>query len=187
MKIFLLSFALFTLCNISLNAQENKKSNAKSFTFFNRAEFSYTFGLNETLPNEKINAFHIKTVLGFTLPKVGLGLGLENASFRSANGGSGANFNTIAFSANAHVLAKDIKDEGINFFLKGGIGYAPKIFRSYNKGLTYEGATGLIITTKKGSKYFLQGIYHHQDIDDFFLSTGKLQVQSFGIGIGTWL
>lgn len=187
MKIFLLSFALITLCNVSIKAQENKKSNAKSFTFFNRAEISYTFGLNETIPGDKINAFHIKTVLGFTLPKVGLGLGLENASFKTANRSSGANFNTIAFSANAHVLAKDIKDDGINFFLKGGIGYAPKIFRSYNKGLTYEGATGFIITTKKRSKYFLQGIYHHQNIDDFFLSTGKLQVQSFGVGVGTWL
>lgn len=187
MKLFLLSLAICTLSVTFLKAQENNKSNLKSLSFFNRSEISYTLGLNETLPGEKINALHIKTILGFTLPKVGLGLGLENATFRSSNGASGANFNTIAFSVNAHVLAKDIKDEGINFFLKGGIGYAPKIFRTYNKGLTYEGAAGLIITTKRGSRYFLQGIYHHQDIDDFFLSSGKLKVQSVGVGIGTWL
>jgi hypothetical protein len=187
MKHFLISLTFFIVAITSVTAQETKKKDSKAFKFFNRAEISYTFGLNETLPNEKINAFHIKTVLGFTLPKVGLGFGLENATFRSANGGSGANFNTIAFSANAHVLAKDIKDEGINFFLKGGIGYAPKIFRNFNKGLTYEGAAGLIITNKRGSKYFLQGIYHHQNIDDFFLSTGKFEVKSFGVGIGTWL
>lgn len=186
MKAIFLFLLIITVSLHSIHAQETKKKNTK-LRFFNRTELSYTFGLNEAINAEKINALHVKTVLGFALPKVGLGLGLSNSTYRSAQGNAGANFNTINFSANAHLLAKDIQDDGLNFFLKGAVGYAPKIFTAYNKGLTFEGAAGFLITTKKGSKYFLNGIYHHQNIDDFFLSTtGKLQIKSFGVGIGTW-
>lgn len=186
MKSIVFTFLLIAFSS-SIVLSQDKKTNTAKPRFFNRTELSYTFGLNETLNNEKTNALHVKTVLGFALPKVGLGFGLANSTFRSAQGSSGANFNTISFSANGHVLAKDIQDDGLNFFLKGAIGYAPKIFAGYNKGLTYEGGAGFLITNKKGSKYFLNGIYHHQNIDDFFLSTtGRIQVKSFGVGVGTW-
>jgi hypothetical protein len=154
--------------------------------FFNRSELSYTFGLNETFPGDKTNALHVKTIIGFALPKVGFGLGLESGSYKSANSYAGANFNTLAFSGNLHVLAKPITERGVNFFLKGGAGYAVKIFNGYNKGLTYEGAAGLMITTKSGSRYFLQGIYHYQEINDFNIQSTRPIIKSFGAGIGTW-
>lgn len=186
MKYILFTFILAVFSTNIVLSQNKKPTKAKP-RFFNRTELSYTFGLNESINNEKINALHVKTVLGFALPKVGLGFGLANSTFRSAQGGGGANFNTISFSANGHILAKDIQDDGLNFFLKGAIGYAPRIFAAYNKGVTYEGAVGFLITTKRGSKYFLNGIYHHQNIDDFFLSSaGRIQVKSVGVGIGTW-
>ncbi|TKB96699.1 hypothetical protein [Pedobacter cryophilus] len=185
MKSLISTIYLLIACSLISYAQENQKTPTK-LRFFNRTELSYTFGINEPFLGDKPNALHVKSVFGFTLPKVGFGLGLENASFKSTNTNGGANFNTIAFTGNIHFLAKPIEEDGINFFIKGGAGYAPRIFRGYDKGFTYEAATGLIITTKKGSRYFLQGIYHYQEVNDFILSNGKLQIKSVGAGVGTW-
>ncbi len=178
---FLLVISSFT---VVLAQADRKKPN--HFKLFNQTSLSYTFGLNETFPGDKSNATHVKTVVGFASSQAGFGIGLETASFRSDNSSQGASFNTLAFTGNLHVLAKPITDDGINFFLKGGAGYAPKIFRSYDKGFTYEAATGAMITTKRGSRYFLQGIYHYQEINNFILSSGKISVKSIGVGIGTW-
>ncbi|MEO5911100.1 MAG: hypothetical protein ABIP95_09450 [Pelobium sp.] len=185
MKTFL-AFIFLSLIGATLTFAQQTSTAKSSFSLFNRTSLSYTFGLNETFNNDKTNALHVKTVIGFAQPKVGFGLGLETGNFRSANSSNGFNFNTIAFSGNLHVLAKPITDEGINFFAKGGVGYAVKIFNGYNKGFTYEAATGLILTIKKRSRYFLEGIYHYQEIDDFQVNNGKLKVKSIGIGIGTW-
>lgn len=180
------AFSLLFLFGTTLTFAQEASAKKTNFRVFNRSSLSYTFGLNETFPNDKTNALHVKTVIGFALPQVGFGIGLETGNYKSANSSNGFNFNTIAFSGNLHVLAKPIADEGINFFVKGGAGYAVKIFNGYNKGFTYEGATGFMITTKKRSRYFLEGIYHYQEIDDFQLQNGKLKVKSVGIGIGTW-
>ncbi len=177
-------FVFFTAYGL-IFAQEIKKSN-HNLRFFNRSEVSYTFGLNETFPNNKTNALHVKTVLGFALPKVGFGVGLESGSFKSTSNSSGISFNTLALSGNLHLLAKPITDTGLNLFLKGGLGYAVKVFNGYDKGLTYEGAAGFMITTKNKSRYYMEGIYHYQEIDGFYLASGKPIVKSFGIGIGTW-
>lgn len=185
MKALACTLYLIITCSLISYAQETQKTPTK-FKFFNRTELSYTFGLNETFPSDKPNALHVKSVFGFTLRKVGFGIGLENASFKSTNTNGGANFNTISFTGNIHFLAKPIENNGVNFFIKGGAGYAPRIFGGYDKGLTYEAATGLIITTKKGSRYFFQGIYHYQKVDDFILSNGTVDIKSVGAGIGTW-
>ncbi|MBC7653585.1 MAG: hypothetical protein H7098_03815, partial [Oligoflexus sp.] len=115
------------------------------------------------------------------------GIGLENATFRNPNSSSGASFNTLSFSGNLHQLVKPIQDEDLNFFVKGGAGYAVRIFRGYNKGLNYELSTGVIFTTKRKSKIFLQAIYNYQQIDGFLLTTINPKIQSFGLGIGTWV
>ena len=65
-------------------------------------------------------------------------------------------------------------------------GFIHIVFNGYNKGLTYEGAAGLMMTTKNHSRYYLQGIYHYQEINDFFLQSGRPTIKSFGAGIGTW-
>jgi hypothetical protein len=182
MKINLLLIAIFcssVLCSIA----QDKKPDPSKPVLFNRSELSYTFGIDEALPNTTINALHVKTTFGFTLPQIGLGLGIETASFRGDNN---ANFNTLAFSGNLHLLAKPNYYEGTNYFLKGAVGYGVRIFNNYDKGLNYEAASGVIITTRKRSRYFAQAIYHHQNIDDFLLTNGKIQIKTFGIGIGTW-
>ena len=185
MKALASTLYLIIACSLISYAQETQKKPVK-FKFFNRTELSYTFGLNEAFAGDKPNVLHVKSVFGFTLPKVGFGLGLENASFKSTNTNGGANFNTIALTGNIHFLLKPIEDDGLNFFVKGGAGYAPRIFRGYDKGFTYEAATGLIMTTKRGSRYFFQGIYHYQEVNDFLLSNGKIEIKSVGAGVGTW-
>ncbi len=184
MKYFSILFFLLLVSKLNF-AQEDTKSKIKP-RLFNTSSISYTFGLNETFVGNKINALHIKTVVGLALPKVGFGIGLENGSFRSSTGSGGSNFNTLAFSGNLHLLAKPIETDELNFFIKGGLGYAVGIARSYDRGLTYEGAVGGILTTKKGSRYFLQGLYNYQSFDNFSLAAGKIYVQSVGLGIGTW-
>ena len=185
MKSSISTLYLIIACSLISYAQENQKT-ATKFKFFNRTELIYTFGINETFTGDKPNALHVKSVFGFTLPQIGFGLGLENASYKSSNTNGGANFNTIALSGNIHFLAKAIEEGGVNFFIKGGAGYAPRIFRGYDKGFTYEAATGLILTTKKGSRYFFQGIYHYQEVTDFIISNDKLRIKSVGAGVGTW-
>jgi hypothetical protein len=182
MKTNLIVIAILCSSILSVIAQDKKQESIKP-TFFNRSEISYTFGIDEAIPNTTINALHIKTTFGFTLPHVGIGLGIETATFR---GNNNANFNTLAFSGNLHLMAKPNSFEGTNYFLKGAAGYGVRIFNNYDRGLNYEAATGVIITTRKRSRYFAQAIYHHQNIDDFILSTGKIKIRTFGIGVGTW-
>jgi hypothetical protein len=181
-----ITLVTFFLLITTLSFAQQKNAEApKKFKFFNRTGLSYTFGLNETFPNQKINALHIKTVVGLAMPLVGFGIGLENGSFKSSTG-SGANFNTLAFTGNLHVLAKPIETKELNYFVKGAAGYAVSISRYYDKGLTYEGAVGGILTTKKGGRYFLQAIYNYQSFDNFSNASGKIYVQSVGLGVGTW-
>ena len=174
-------FLLFIGSN--LMAQSNKKD-AKNFRFFNRTELFYTFGLNDTYPGDKINALHIKTILGTANEKIGFGFGIENSSFRSANGFNSSSFNTIAFSGNVHYLVKPISNDGINFFVKGSLGYAPRIFYGYDRGLNMEAAAGLMMTNKRKRKYFLEGLYNYQQFDQF--NSYKPEVRSIGLGIGSW-
>jgi hypothetical protein len=182
MKINLLAVIPLIFLNVSVIAQTKKPSSGKP-TIFNRTEFSYTFGIEDALPNTSIDALHLKTVVGFTLPHVGFGIGLENGSFRGENN---ARFNTLAFSGNLHLLAKPNYYEGTNYFIKGAIGYGLGVFNNYDKGLNYETATGVMITTKKRKRYFIQAIYHQQNIDDFLLANEKVKIKTLGIGLGTW-
>lgn len=187
-----MKFTLYLVFALSLSsfaalAQNNFKSNANSskLRFFNRSELSYSFGLKPTFNGQTTNAFHIKTVFGFAYPQYGFGIGIENGSYKSANGNGGANFNTIAFTGNFHVLAKPLQYDGANLFLKGGVGYAPRFF-GYAKGLTYDGGAGVLISTKKGSKYYLEALYDYQELSDYILNNSKLEIKTLGIGIGTW-
>ncbi|MBD3750194.1 MAG: hypothetical protein IE931_11930 [Sphingobacteriales bacterium] len=183
---FYLLFAL-SLSSYSTLAQDNFKStkNGEKPRFFNRSELSYSFGLNPTFNGQSTNAFRIKTVFGFAYPQYGFGIGIENGSFKSANGSGGANFNTIAFTGNIHVLAKPFEYDGLNLFIKGGVGYAPKFF-GYAKGFTYDGGAGVIIHTKKGRKYYIEALYDYQELSDYILNNSKLEIKTLGIGIGTW-
>ncbi|MFC5284062.1 hypothetical protein [Pedobacter alpinus] len=178
---------LFIL-SISITASfgQSLTKTKSDFKLFNRTSIGYTFGLNETFADKKVNALHIKTVIGFTLPQVGFGIGLETGTFNTVGAGSNSRFNTIAFTGNLHLMAKPNTDESLNYFVKGGAGYAPRIFNSYDKGFTYEAATGVIITTKKNNKYFIETKYHYQEFSRFNINTGKLEVKSLGLGIGTW-
>ncbi len=184
MKFSVLSFlVLFITTNIF--AQSIKPANNK-FQTFTRTSISYVFGINETSLQEKTNSLHVKLVIGLSNPKVGFGIGLENASFRAAGGNKGASFEALSFNGNAHFLAKPIYTDELNYFIKGAAGYAPKIFSGYNKGFNYEAATGVLLTTKRKSKYFLQAIYHYQEIDGFVIAAGKPKIKALGLGIGAW-
>jgi hypothetical protein len=180
--IILLSFFIFS----NIFAQEKEKVKT-DFKFYNWSSISYTFGLNDAINGEKINSLHLKTVFGLANPRTGFGFGLENATFRNPNSSSGASFNVLGLSGNIHQLLKPIQDDDLNFFIKGGAGYAVRIFDGYDKGLNYEAAIGAILTTRKKSKYFLQAIYNYQEIDGFVLTNGKPKIISFGLGIGTWV
>lgn len=180
-KFILFLFTLFIGTKIIL-AQAPKKE-AKDFRFFNRSELFYSFGIEDTYPGDKTNALHIKTVLGVANQKIGFGFGIENGSYRTANGTYGASFNTLAFSGNMHYLLKPMVDDGTNFFIKGGIGYAVAIFNGYDKGLNIEASSGIIITNKRKRKYFLEGIYFSQQFDNY---NNKPKVKSIGLGIGSW-
>jgi len=181
---FAIILSLFLFSNSFAQEKEKLKTD---FKFYNWSSISYTFGLNDAVLGEKINSLHLKTVFGLGTPKTGFGIGLENATFRNPNSSNGASFNTLSFSGNLHQLLKPINDDDLNFFIKGGAGYAVRIFDGYDKGLNYEASIGAILTTKKKSKYFLQAIYNYQEIDGFVLTSGKPKIVSFGLGIGTWV
>lgn len=180
--IFLLNFIFF----YSSTYGQGGFRETKEFRFFNRTELSYTFGLNETFLTNKLNSFQIKTVFGKQNENIGAGIGIATGSFRNAGGKGGGNFNTISFTGNLHYVFNGFSEQNNNFFIKGGIGYAPRIFAGYDKGLTYDGALGYIIRTKKGGRYFVEAIYHHQDFENFRALNTIAKVESVGIGIGTW-
>jgi hypothetical protein len=181
----ILYLALFVFISHDFALAQIGKKGSKKPQFFNRTELYYTFGINETYPGQQSNSMHIKTVLGFSTPKIGFGFGIENGSYRAANGTYGASFNTIAFSGNMHYLAKPVIDDGTNFFIKGGLGYAVAIFNGYDKGLNIDAATGIILTNKRKRKYFLEGVYSSQEFDNYH-NTHKIKVNSIGFGIGSW-
>ena len=185
MKRILLALIIINYSFTNSFAQENKIKSS-NFKLFNRTSIGYTFGLNDVFENKKANALHIKTVIGFALPKVGFGIGLETTTFNTVGSGNNSRFNTLAFTGNLHALAKPISDESLNFFVKGGVGYSPRVFNTYDKGLTYEGATGVIITSKKKNRYFFEAKYHYQALNTIATSTGNLEVKSIGLGVGTW-
>lgn len=179
--IFLLSFLFLST---STYAQGGFKE-TKEFRFFNRTELSYTFGLNESFLNDKFNSFQIKTVFGKQNERIGAGIGIATGNFRNSSG-NGGNFNSISFTGNVHYVFNNFSEPNNNIFIKGGIGYSPRIFAGNVKGLTYDGALGYIIRTKKGARYFVEAIYHHQDFEDFSTLNNTVKVESVGIGIGTW-
>ena len=180
-KFICILFIMFNGAQVIL-VQAQKKE-VKDFRFFNRSELFYSFGFEDTYPGDKTNALHIKTVLGVANQKIGFGFGIENGSYRTANGSYGASFNTLSFSGNMHYLVKPMVDEGTNYFIKGGLGYAVAIFNGYDKGLNTEAATGIILTNKRKRKYFLEGVYFTQQFDNY---TNKPKVKSIGLGIGSW-
>lgn len=182
----LLTFLFILSTTTTASFAQSLTKTKSDFKLFNRSSIGYSFGLNETFANKKVNAFQIKTVVGLTLPHVGFGIGLETVTYSSVGAGVNSRFNTLGFTGNLHLMAKPYTDESLNYFIKGGAGYAPRIFNSYDKGFTYEAATGVIITTKKSNKYFIETKYHYQEFDRFNINTGKLEVKSFGLGVGTW-
>lgn len=187
MKYFFCAFCLFffIVSNVSVLKAQTFKS-ANKFKFFNRTELNYGFGINETFANEKLNAFQIKTVFGKQNDHVGAGLGISSGNYKSTRSGGGGQFSTIAFSANFHYLIYDFYENRDNVFLKASVGYAPKIFRGYDKGLTYDAAIGYLIHTKKGGKYFVNIVYHYQEFENFIGFANTINSNTIGLGIGTW-
>nr|WP_294894561.1 hypothetical protein [uncultured Pedobacter sp.] len=184
MKQIISCLALLILSFTQIQAQENPIENNK-FKGFTRAEVSYLFGIKDAFNRQNINSLHIKLVAGTANQYTGFGVGFENASYKQA-GGSGLSFQTINFSGNVHLLAKPISTDEVNFFLKAAAGYAPRIFRTYNKGANYEFGPGILFTTKRKAKYFLQAMYQFQDIENFYSSNGRLKIKGIGLGVGTW-
>lgn len=187
MKILMrpLSFITLILLISSVSFAQEAPKAEKKFSFFNRTGLSYTFGMNETFPNNKVNALHIKTVVGLSTPYTGFGIGLENGSYRTTDG-SGSAFSTFVLSGNLHATLKPISTDELNFFVKGAAGYAVALSRNNDRGFTYEGAFGGILTTRKARKYFIQALYNYQTFDNFSSSAGKVYVRSIGLGVGTW-
>lgn len=185
MKQIISCLAFLILSFTQIQAQENPVENNK-FKGFTRAEASYLFGITDAYNKRNINSLHIKLVIGTANQFTGFGIGLENATYREA-GGSGLTFQTFNLSGNAHVLAKPISTDDLNFFLKAAAGYAPRIFRSYSKGPNYEIAPGILFTTKKKAKIYVQGMYQFQKIESFSFTTGSPKFTAIGLGIGTWL
>ncbi|HEX7366551.1 MAG TPA: hypothetical protein VF273_05605 [Pelobium sp.] len=185
MKLVLLS-AVFSLVMLtSVRAQQSDSRSAK-FKSFTRAEISYLFGIRDAVNDKNLNSLHIKITIGLQNEFIGFGVGIENASYREA-GGNGLTFQTFNLSGNAHVFAKPISTDELNFFLKAAAGYAPRIFRTYSKGPNYEIAPGILFTTKKKSKIYVEAMYQVQKIDSFSLTTGTPRFTAIGLGIGTWL
>lgn len=169
----------------TISQAQKKTSVDNKFTMFSRAEINYLLGINDAYNMQKINSFHVKLVIGTANKFTGFGLGLENASYRAA-GGKGIRFTTLNLSANAHLLAKSIQTDELNYFIKGAVGYAPKIFREYNKGFNYEVSPGVLLTTKRKSKYFLQAMYQFQEIAGFSNNNSHTKIKAVGLGLGTW-
>lgn len=184
MKQFLLGFIFLLFSSPALTAQD-KASIDNKFRRFSRINLNYIFGINESTLNQKTNSLHAKLVIGTANSKTGFGIGIENASYR-ASGGSGSSFEVLSFSGNVHFLIKPIQTDELNYFVKGAAGYAPRIFRGYNKGLNYEAASGVLLTTKRKSKYFLQAIYQYQQFDGFLINGGKPKIKGVGLGVGIW-
>lgn len=173
------------LFTIKHSSAKTLKSNGK-FNFFNRTELNYGFGINQIFVNERVNVFQIKTIFGKQNKRLGTGVGIATGTYRKPSSGGGAQFNTISFSANFHSLLFRIYEDGNNFFIKGSIGYAPKIFNGYDKGVNYDGALGYLITTRKGGRFFGSLIYHHQDFENFRGNSNTIKTSAVGLGIGTW-
>ncbi|HET8827927.1 MAG TPA: hypothetical protein VFM79_01235 [Pelobium sp.] len=184
MKQFLFGFS-FLLLSVSAITLQAQTAVSNDFRFFSQANLNYVFGINESTLNQKTNALLIKLVVGLANSRTGFGIGLENGSYRPS-GGSGSSFETLNFSGNVHFLAKPITTDEVNYFVKGAAGYAPRLFRTYNKGFNYEIATGVLLTSKKKSKYFLQAIYHYQEFDSFLITGRKPKIKGVGLGVGTW-
>lgn len=164
---------------------QKPSSASNKFRTFSRPEVNYVFGINDDFNDQKINSLHVKLVIGLANAITGFGLGLENATYKAASG-SGASFQTLNFSGNAHILAKPIVSDELNYFVKIAVGYAPKILREYNKGFNYQVCPGVLFTTKKGGKFFVQAVYNYQEVAGFGLSNEKPQIKGVGLGIGTW-
>ncbi len=184
MKQFLFAFAFLFLSVTVLKAQDKSSVN-KKFELFSQASLNYGFGINESTLDQKTNSLHVKLVIGLANPKTGFGIGLENVTYRPS-GSSGSRFETFNFSGNVHFLTKPITTDQLNYFVNGAVGYAPRIFRGYNKGFNYETGVGIMMTTKRKSKYFLQALYHYQEFDGFSLGGVKPKIKTVGLGIGTW-
>ncbi len=180
-------FFLFTFffLGTELRAQQTDRPSNK-FRLFNRTELNYSFGINEPFPNERINVFKIKTTIGTQNEHIGAGIGLSTASYRSTKSGGGSNFNTISFTGNVHYLIYKFSDDRDNIFIKAGAGYSPRFFNSYDRGFIYDVATGYVIKTRKGSRYFISALYQRQEFDKFKLQDGNVEAKSVGLGIGTW-
>lgn len=184
MKFLSFLIALFSLV-INYSFAQSLKSSSK-FKFFNRTELNYAFGINETFANEKLNVFQIKTIFGKQNNRLGTGIGIATGTYRTMSSGGGAQFNTISFSANFHAVVAELSEAGNNIFVKGSIGYAPKIFNGYDKGLNYDGGLGYLLRTRKGGRFFGSIIYHHQDFENFRGSSNTINTNAVGLGIGTW-
>lgn len=180
-----LSTLVFLCFGLVTTFAQQPSSASNKFRTFSRPEASYVFGINNSFNNQKINSLHIKLVIGVANAITGLGIGVENTSF-NATGNGGSNFQTLNFSGNAHILAKPISTKELNYFIKAAAGYAPKIFGAYNKGFNYQVTPGVLLTTKKGAKYFLQAVYNYQELAGLNVSGEKPNVKGVGLGIGTW-
>jgi hypothetical protein len=178
-------FSVIFLISVFAKAHGQQDLPKNKFKLFSRAEISYLFGINDVYDAQKVNSLHVKFVIGSANQITGFGIGLENSSYRAANG-DGLSFETLNFSANAHILAKPVTTTEINYFIKAAAGYAPRIFRNYSRGFNYEVSPGILFTTKRKSKYFLQAIYQYQEIENFFLADGQPKIKAIGLGIGTW-
>lgn len=182
---FLSFLAVFIFITVNYTLAQSLKPKSK-YSFFNRTELNYALGVNETFARERVNVFQIKTIFGKQNNRLGAGLGIGTGTYRAHSSGGGAQFNTISFSANFHSLLFRIYEDGNNFFVKGSIGYAPKIFNGYDKGVNYDGAFGYLIRTRKGSRFFGSIIYHHQDFENFRGISNTINTNAIGLGIGAW-
>ncbi len=184
MSKYILTVICFTIFCGSTFSQE--KSGKRKLLPFNKLEIGYYFGLEESLNNQKYNHVNLKTIIGLKSDRLAFGIGVANDSYNS--GGTTQNtLNTLGFSGNLHYIFSDLSEEGNKVFIKSGAGYAPRIFRTYSKGFTYNAGVGYIITTRRQRKYFAQVSYNVQNIENFStITSNAFQIKSVGLNIGTW-
>lgn len=177
-------FAVLLCAQQALFAQSFKAP--QKFRSFTKMQLNYGLGINDVVNNQKVNPFQIKFMFGKQNEFFGAALGIATGNYKNNGSNGGLNMNTLAFSANGHYLLRSVEDYGSAPFLKAGIGYAPKIFREYAKGLNYDAGAGYVFTNKKGGKYFAELQYHTQRFENFYYQGNNLKAESIGLGVGLW-
>ena len=175
----------FTFLSSNLYSQSFKEP--KTFSGFGKIQVNYALGINEVFNEQKVNPFQIKLIFGKQNDFVGVGIGVATVNYKSLGSDIKLNLNTTSFSLNGHYNLKRFSENINTPFVRASLGYAPKIFRDYAKGLNYDAAIGFIVSNKKGGRYFVEAQYQVQQFEGFMYQTNNRTIaEAIGAGLGFW-